>query len=170
MLLPLKIDPALFYIMIYETLKNHQIWETLIIFGGMQLLLGYPDPFYFWVSLPITKQQQQYNLGTTTSRVDCWAGSTSEEEPTTQNYLCNLHSGHLHTKMIILPYLVIKSFFLQPFRWGGVWRWWICHFFLYTNKSSVTLIKIKTHWLILYTNTNVDYLVRLKKKNLRLPI
>ena len=77
----------------------------------MQLLLSYPDPFYFWVSLDITKQQQQYNLGTTPSRVDCWAGSTSEEEPTTQNYLCNLHSGHLHTKMIILPYLVIKSFF-----------------------------------------------------------
>ena len=69
----------------------------------MQLLLSYPDPFYFWVSLPITKQQQQYNLGTTTSRVDCWAGSTSEEEPTTQNYLCNRHSGHLDTKMIILP-------------------------------------------------------------------
>ena len=66
---------------------------------------------YFRVPVPITKQQQ-YNLGTT-SRVDCWSGSTSEEEPTTQNYLCNLHSGQLCTKMIILPYLDIKSFFLQ---------------------------------------------------------
>ena len=129
----------------------------------MQLLLSYPDPFYFWVSLPITKQQQQYNLGTTTSRVDCWAGSTSEEEPTTQNYLCNRHSGHLDTKMIILPYLVIKSFFATV-KMGRRLEMMNLPFFFHTTKSSVTLIKIKTHWLILYTNTNVDYLVSLKKK------
>ena len=131
----------------------------------MQLLLGYPDPFYFWVSLDITKQQQQYNLGTTPSRVDCWAGSTSEEEPTTQNYLCNLHSGHLHTKMIILPYLVIKSFFCNSLD-GEAFGDDEFAIFFHTTKSSVTLIRIKTHCLILYTNINVDYLVRLKK-NLR---
>ena len=79
-------------------------------FLGDAIVTWLPRSFLFLSILPITKQQQ-YNLGTTTSRVDCWAGSTSEEEPTTQNYLCNLHSGHLHTKMIILPYLVIKSFF-----------------------------------------------------------